>query len=56
MRGEHGRAVATGGDVPAPDEKARAEEFRKRVLEGLGREKSERLSPAVQRYAEGLLR
>jgi hypothetical protein len=51
-----GRAIATGGDVPAPDDKARAEEFRKRVLDGLGREKSERLSPAVQRYAEGLLR
>lgn len=56
VHGERGRAIATGGDVPAPDDKARAEEFRKRVLEGLGREKSERLSPAVQRYAEGLLR
>jgi hypothetical protein len=35
---------------------ARAEDFRRRVLEGLGKEKSERLSPAVRRYAEGLLR
>jgi hypothetical protein len=56
--GEHGQTgeVAIGGEVPAPDDRARAEEFRRRVLEGLAAEKSERLSPAVRRYAEGLLR
>ncbi|HVU04025.1 MAG TPA: DUF4175 domain-containing protein [Polyangiaceae bacterium] len=48
--------IATGGKVPPPDEKARAEEFRRRVVEGLSKDKSERLSPAVKRYAEGLLR
>jgi len=55
-RGQTGESVAIGGDVPAPDDRARAEEFRRRVLEGLAAEKSERLSPAVRRYAEGLLR
>lgn len=54
--GEDGDDVAQGGDVPGPDDKAKAEDFRRRVLEGLGKEKSERLSPAVRRYAEGLLR
>ncbi len=52
----NGRAIATGGDVPGPDAKARAEEFRRRVLQGLGMAKSDRLSPAIRRYAEGLLR
>lgn len=47
--------VALGGNVPPPDEAARAEEFRRRVLDGLARERRERLSPAVRRYAEGLL-
>jgi hypothetical protein len=28
---------------------------RRRVLEGLGRERGGRLSPAIERYAEGLL-
>lgn len=55
-RGPSGESVAIGGDVPSPDDRARAEEFRRRVLEGLSTEKSERLSPAVRRYAEGLLR
>jgi hypothetical protein len=55
-RGPSGDSIAIGGDVPSPDEHARAEEFRRRVLEGLAAEKSERLSPAVRRYAEGLLR
>ncbi len=47
--------VDTKGEVPeeAPDEGARA--FRRRVLEGLRRGQSERLAPAVERYAEGLL-
>jgi hypothetical protein len=56
QRGEDGEAIALGGDVPGPDERARAEEFRRRVLRGLGRERSERLSPAVKRYTEGLLK
>jgi len=51
-----GDSIAIGGEVPSPDDRARAEEFRRRVLEGLSTEKSERLSPAVRRYAEGLLR
>jgi hypothetical protein len=54
--GQDGRKIRTGGDVPDPDEKNRAEEFRKRVLEGLGEKADGRLSPAVKRYAEGLLR
>jgi hypothetical protein len=49
-------SIALGGDVPPPDERARAEEFRRRVLMGLARERSERLSPAVKRYTEGLLK
>jgi hypothetical protein len=55
-RGEHGERIATGGKVPPPDDKAKAAEFRKRVLDGLGKDRSERLSPAVRRYAESLLR
>jgi hypothetical protein len=51
-----GRQMARGGDVPEQDDQARAEEFRRRVLRGLAEDKSERLSPAVRRYAEGLLR
>jgi hypothetical protein len=54
--GDASDAVAVGGPVPGPDDRARAEAFRRRVVEGLGRDKSERLSPAVRRYAEGLLR
>ncbi len=42
-------------DVPRADDRRRAEDFRKRVLEGLGRERGGRLSPAIERYAEGLL-
>lgn len=54
--GPHGKGdIALGGAVPAPDEAARAEAFRRRVLQGLGRERRERLAPAIRRYAEGLL-
>jgi hypothetical protein len=49
-------SIALGGDVPGPDDRARAEEFRRRVLQGLGRQRSERLSPAVRRYTEELLK
>ena len=47
--------MSTDADVPRPDDRKAAEEFRRRVLEGLSRDKGQRLSPAVQRYAEGLL-
>jgi hypothetical protein len=56
QKGEGGDAIATGGPVPGPDDRARAEEFRRRVLMGLGRERGERLSPAIKRYTEGLLK
>lgn len=42
--------------VPGRDKNQRADEFRKRVLEGLSRDKGGRLGPAVKRYAEGLLK
>ena len=51
-----GRGIRTGGEVPNENDGKRAEEFRKRVLEGLGKSPGGRLSPAVKRYAEGLLR
>lgn len=51
-----GRNSGFGGEVPAADDRKAAEEFRRRVLEGLGRSGGGRLSPAVKRYAEGLLR
>ncbi len=52
---EGGRRLKTGGEVPEASPEARAEAFRRRVLEGLGKDKSGRLAPAVRRYAEGLL-
>lgn len=51
-----GRRINTDGEVPKAEKRNRAEGFRKRVLDGLGREKGGRLSPAVKRYAESLLR
>lgn len=51
-----GRKMRTGGDVPDPSEQNGAEDFRRRVLEGLAEQAGGRLSPAVKRYAEGLLR
>jgi hypothetical protein len=50
-----GKKPATGGDVPDPDKRNKAEEFRRRVLEGLKESEGGRLAPAIQRYAEGLL-
>ena len=47
--------MRTGGEVPPEGKAEKAEDFRKRVLEGLGKDKGGRLSPAVKRYAEGLL-
>jgi hypothetical protein len=53
---EGGRAPSHGGDVPDPEDRNRAEDFRRRVLEGLGKKGGGRLDPAIKRYAEGLLR
>jgi hypothetical protein len=55
-RGDRGKAMKTGGEVPRDQDKKNAEAFRRRVVEGLGTSKDGRLSPAVKRYAEGLLR
>jgi hypothetical protein len=43
-------------DVPGRVKNQRAEAFRKRVLEGLARDKGGRLGPVVKRYTEGLLK
>jgi hypothetical protein len=51
-----GKAAGFGGDVPAPSEQNKAEEFRRRVLKSLGDSSTGRLAPAIKRYAEGLLR
>ena len=42
--------------VPGRDKNEKTDAFRKRVLEGLARDKGGRLGPAVKRYAEGLLK
>jgi hypothetical protein len=52
LGGELGRE----GDVPDKANSEDAEAFRRRVLEGLAKGKDSRLSPAIKRYAEGLLR
>jgi hypothetical protein len=51
MRG----GVATEGEVPQKRDESAADEFRKRVLDGLSGRRRGRLGPAVERYAEGLL-
>ena len=53
--GYDGRERANSGEVPAAEQAERAADFRKRVLDGLSKERRGRLSPAVERYAEGLL-
>jgi hypothetical protein len=53
--GDGDRGLALGGDVPGDNARARAEEFRRRVIEGLGRGRGGPLGPAIKRYAEGLL-
>jgi hypothetical protein len=53
--GSKGKAMRTDADVPKADGTGHADDFRRRVLEGLSKEKSGRLSDAVKRYAEGLL-
>ena len=52
---EHGDMSQEAG-VPGRDKNEKTEAFRKRVLEGLARDKGGRLGPAVKRYAEGLLK
>jgi hypothetical protein len=47
--------MQTQAPVPGADDQRRALEFRRRVLEGLGKERGGRLEPAIRRYAEGLL-
>jgi hypothetical protein len=54
--GSSGRPAGFGGDVPDAEERNKAEEFRRRVLESLGDDTTRRLGPAIKRYAEGLLR
>jgi hypothetical protein len=53
--GDQGRAIGGRESVPKADDKLRARDFRRRVLEGLGKERGTRLEPAIRRYAEGLL-
>jgi hypothetical protein len=50
-----GQSMASKAEVPGAPGKNAAAEFRRRVLEGLGKERAGRLDPAVRRYAEGLL-
>jgi hypothetical protein len=50
-----GKQMRTDADVPRGDGPGHADDFRRRVLDGLSKEKSGRLSDAVRRYAEGLL-
>jgi hypothetical protein len=49
-------AAASHGNVPLPGKHKGPEEFRKRVVRGLGQPASGALKEAVRRYAEGLLR
>jgi len=49
-----GKQVGTEADVPRA-EGGHADDFRRRVMEGLSKQGSGRLSDAVRRYAEGLL-
>jgi hypothetical protein len=53
--GDKGRSVGGNESVPKADDKLRARDFRRRVLEGLGKERGTRLAPSIRRYAEGLL-
>ena len=59
LAGHGAHVIAIGRKVEALealDDKVRAEEFRRRVLKGLSKDQGGRLSPAIRRYAEGLLR
>ncbi|MBS2016645.1 MAG: DUF4175 family protein [Deltaproteobacteria bacterium] len=55
--GEDGPRDNSGrADIPKADAHKGPEEFRKRVIKGLGQPSGGRLKDAVKRYAEGLLR
>jgi hypothetical protein len=56
--GEHGdgRRMAQDAEIPGKDKHKGPEEFRRRVMEGLGKPSDPRLKEAVRRYAEGLLK
>jgi hypothetical protein len=54
--GKDGPNMRQDAGVPGRDKNEKTEAFRKRVLEGLARDKGGRLGPAVKRYAEGLLK
>ena len=43
-------------DIPSVDAHKGPEEFRRRVMQGLGQAASGRQKDAIRRYAEGLLR
>jgi hypothetical protein len=54
---QDGGDAAGSGDVDLrPDKRNGAEDFRKRVMRGLGQPASGALREAVRRYAEGLLK
>src|SRR5262245_27743621 len=54
---EDGRAMSRRkADIPGKDRYKGPEDFRRRVLEGLGGSQDPVLKEAVKRYAEGLLR
>ena len=50
------REMAKDAEVPGKDKHKGPEEFRRRVMEGLGKSSDPRLREAVRRYAEGLLK
>ncbi len=51
-----GPQFARDAEVPAESRDARADAFRKRVTQGLGRDVPPHLREALRRYTEGLLR
>jgi hypothetical protein len=54
--GDDGALDRQHADIPKADQHKGPEEFRKRVIKGLGQPSGGRLRDAVRRYAEGLLR
>lgn len=54
--GADGRDFARDANVPPEARDKRAEDFRQRVTDGLGREAPPHLKDALRRYTEGLLR